>query len=78
MSKELSELKGRGGSPYGDGTICGCERHRSYPEWSGPKETIWTLVTARSLKPSVSRGTHEGHLLKAWHSLREKKGNANC
>lgn len=46
---------------------------RSYPEWSGPKETIWTLVTARSLKPSVSRGTHEGHLLKAWHSLRERR-----
>ena len=29
MSKELSELQGRGGSPYGDGTICGCENHSS-------------------------------------------------
>lgn len=58
--------------------VNGTAQTRSYPEWSGPKETVWTLVTARSLKPSVSRGTHEGHLLKAWHSLREKKGTANC
>ena len=55
--------------------VNGVAQTRSRPEWSGPKETVCTPITASGPKPSVLRGTHWGHLLRGLALSQGKEGH---